>query len=617
MKHLILLLLCCCSLLTAGATVPVRYTRLHIQPDGTKILLTIESDGHSITYTTADGLACLRAANGHFYYALQQDGSLRASHLLAHEAAQRNDVEQALVAKDVLTGQALRALIDTESDSRPSRISERAFTTGGSGLGVYGESANGSVKSIGTPTFPVVMVEFADKSFKEGHTMEKISRLFNEKGYNDEDYSIGSVRDYYIDMSNGLFAPTFEVVAKVRLSRGYAYYGANASSNSLDTNLPIFVQEALDSASKSVDFSAYATSGRVPMVSFMYAGPGEHSSFEDGSEDYLWARFSSSTTFKANDGTVTIASFFVGDELLQYYKLVDDVITPTGSDLDGIGLFCHEFSHALGLPDVYYTGKDTSLRKSLQTPFYWDLMDYGQYMLNGYYPPAYQAYQRSFLGWLDVKELTDPEFVTLYPAGQEDLGCTACVIRNPENKQEFFIFENRQDNTWYHASYLGTGLHVTHVDYASGTWNTNTVNNDPDRLRIIQVPADGKFNYKIKPDNMTTTEFWAMYQNDLFPGPLGVTDITPESNVSLKVYTAAGVLDKPIYNITETPEKTITFKFLDPTLQGITDVEANRPQTAVAYYSLDGQRLTSLRQAAPGVYIEQRNGQPARKVLVK
>lgn len=43
----------------------------------------------------------------------------------------------------------------------------------------------------------------------------------------------------------------------------------------------------------------------------------------------------------------------MGNELLQTYgKNENDV---TGAAIDGVGLFAHEFGHALGLPDYYNT----------------------------------------------------------------------------------------------------------------------------------------------------------------------------------------------------------------------------------------------------------------------
>lgn len=80
----------------------------------------------------------------------------------------------------------------------------------------------------------------------------------------------------------------------------------------------------------------------------MFAGPGQQSSFEDGQTNYLWAKFSQSA-FSVNEGASKVRSYFIGNELLQNYgKNENDIVS---TYMDGVGLFCHEFSHALGLPD--------------------------------------------------------------------------------------------------------------------------------------------------------------------------------------------------------------------------------------------------------------------------
>ena len=250
------------------------------------------------------------------------------------------------------------------------------------------------------------MVNFADRTFTDTIDATKVTRFFNEPGYADEQGSKGSVKDYFTAQSQGLFTPTFSVVATVTLPKGYAYYGANSTSGRIDEHITDFITDALAQAEKTVDFSAYATNGEVPLVSFMFAGPGEQSSFEKGCEDYIWAQFST-RSFTVNQGAVRINSYFVGNELLQSYGATPNDIT--AAHMDGVGLFSHEFGHALGLPDFYYTGRDAAVKDSLLTMDYWSIMDYGQYYFNGYAPPGYTAYERSFMGWLRVTELSEAQ----------------------------------------------------------------------------------------------------------------------------------------------------------------------------------------------------------------
>ena len=93
------LLLCACAALalTAGATVPVRRTLQHRQPDGTLLTVTVEKNGRFATYATADGRALLRRADGHFCYARLAGETLEPTEVLAHDAALRTDSEAGFV----------------------------------------------------------------------------------------------------------------------------------------------------------------------------------------------------------------------------------------------------------------------------------------------------------------------------------------------------------------------------------------------------------------------------------------------------------------------------------------------------------------------------------------
>lgn len=607
MKKILLTALLALGMVAAQATVPVRRQISHTQPDGTVLTLQMEANGRYTTYTTTDGVSVLRAQDGNFYYASLTDGTLTPSTQLAHEQAQRSAEERTLVLElNVNKNRAVETLETLVPFTPHARETRSLIASTEDGLGTYGTPGKGTVSSIGSPTIPVVMVNFADKAFQDTITVEKVTRFFNETGYEDEVSGSGSVRDYFIAQSNGLFTPNFAVVAHVTVPQGYQYYGQDSSSGATDPNYSTLITDALTQASAEVDFSQYATDGTVPLVIFMYAGPGQQSSFEDGNSDYLWAKFSESRTFSANDGAVKVKSILIGNELLQSYGSSENDIL--GAAMDGIGLLSHEFSHALGLPDFYYTGSSSSVKNSLRTMSYWSLMDYGMYYYDGYIPVGYTAYERSALGWLDVKELTTAQYAELYPFGQEDKGATAYVIRNPENEKEYYLLENRQPGTYY-PTRMGRGMLITHVDYNANNWNLCTVNNDPDHQRMSFVPADNiKEGYTTSAE-MSFTALFNGYKADLYPGTLGVTSFTDETTPAATVFTGStGLLGKPLYNIALSDEGVVSFSFIDPTMTGIlspvTDGTDDETQQA---YTLSGLRVGSLKSAAPGIYIL-RNG---------
>ena len=338
------------------------------------------------------------------------------------------------------------------------------------GLGEYGKSGMGSVGSIGEVTIPVILVDFADKTFKEENDIEKMDRYFNEEGYSDESQCVGSARDYFLAQSFGIFNPHFPVVAKVTLSKGYAEYGGNDKDGN-DKGVLAMVREAVGLAvDQGVDFSQYYVGKSVPLVSLIYAGLGESSG---GDENTIWPHQLDLSSWTSTISGYSFKSYFVGNELSYY------------GGLDGIGTFCHEFGHGLGLPDFYCT----NYSYEDESPFgNWSVMDTGCMINNGRSPVGYTAYERSYLGWLTIPEITSPQGVVL---GDPDVegSVPAVLYRKPGNDKEYFIFENRQRTDWA-AAEMGSGLLVTRFAYSKDKWGNNTLNNVKASKRACVMAAD-------------------------------------------------------------------------------------------------------------------------------
>lgn len=585
------------------SSVPKRRTATHLQSDGSSLVISLMANGRFSIYQTSDGVAVLPDGEGNFLYAMKKGNDLVQSSIFAHEPEARTAEEKTWLSQHKLTASDANYLLKELNPPLPLLPLTRSAASTEDGLGKFLQSGLGAVKSIGSPVIPVIMAEFADVAFQDTITAEKITRFFNEEGYHDETYAKASVRDFFVNQSQGLFTPSFVVVAKVKVPQNRAYYGADAANGSIDTNGTQYIADALAEAEKIVDFSTYATSGKVPLVAVIYPGPGQHSSFESGCDDYLWAKFNTSR-FTVNNGNITVGSYLMANELLQNYTgtAANPIVTDT--HLDGIGLFSHEFGHALGLPDLYYTGSNATVSDTLKTMDYWDIMDYGQYYMNGYMPTGYTAYERSNLGWLDVKELKDAQFAQLYPYGRESEGPTAYVLRNPEDEREYYLLENRQKDTFY-PSRMGKGMLITHVDYLYAKWAGNAVNNEPDHQRMAYVPAD---NVKDGTDVVTTaTDLFNGYKGDLFPGRYEVTSFTDDTTPAATLFNGTtGKLSLPLYNITLTDDNVITFSFIDPTQTAIVSATTNdetlKRQKA---FTLSGTTVSDLQNAPAGIYILQ------------
>ena len=68
-----------------------------------------------------------------------------------------------------------------------------------------------------------IIANFSDSTFVIQNPRDKFDAMLNQSGYSYNN-AIGSVRDYYIENSNGLYRPSFDVYGPVTLSKSSAHY---------------------------------------------------------------------------------------------------------------------------------------------------------------------------------------------------------------------------------------------------------------------------------------------------------------------------------------------------------------------------------------------------------
>lgn len=525
-------LLICAALtiaLSAHAIRPIHKLFPVKQSDGTTVMLYKNGDGHLAFYTTEDHQVVVRNGEGTLCYAQLDGNKLVASSVVCHNIDERTADEQAFLASNTLKPTddvctQLMAPIAAPFKAAPAKAGNASTTDG---LGKLGTRSGGRVPSIGNVTIPVIMVQFSDTKFQERSTTDLLTRFFNEEGYNEDNtLQHGSVKDYFKAQSRGMFNPTFDVVAMVTLDNGYAYYGKNNTGGG-DSNAYLMVKEAVAAAKEQgVDFTKYVSSitGNVPNVIIYYAGEGEATG---GDENTVWPHELDIPQYWQTMSGTRFGSYYVGNEL--YFN----------SQPMGMGVFVHEFSHAMGLPDFYVT----NYAYSNDDPFgMWSVMDGGSYDNSAYAPMGYNAYERSFMGWLDIKELSDAATVTLTDPNLTE-GQMAVMFRNPSNSNEYFILENRQPGTWYNSKY-GSGLMLTHFTYNASAWTSNTLNNTQAKKRAHIVTAnDATLNGNANEDNL--------FGN-------GVNCITTQT-----LYDGSTLGDHEIYKVFKQADGSITFAYKD------------------------------------------------------
>lgn len=367
----------------------------------------------------------------------------------------------------------------------------------------------------------IVLVNFDDLKFTD--TRERINNLMNQEGYSGNG-ATGSARDYFVAQSMGEFQPVFDVIGPVTLDMPYRYYGANNAKGS-DKNAQVMIFSAVQKAADQglVDLSQYDADGDglVDMVYVIYAGLGEA---DGGDQNTVWPHMWNL------QASAQFANQQIQGKRLGLYACSAEYRSDAGAadrkSFSGIGTFCHEYGHCLGLPDVYdvtYSGGYGMAS--------WDIMSSGSYLNNGNTPPSYSAFERYSVGWLSFCDATQERDYTLSPLPESN---TAVRLSSPLNPNEYFILENRQQQGW--DAYLpARGLLITHIDYDEQAWQQNAVNADPLHQRIKLMAADNS---------------WAKstQSGDLYPGLLGNTSFTDTSLPSSLLWDSTP-LRKPVTSI--------------------------------------------------------------------
>lgn len=556
------------------------------QSDGTELNVRIYGDEHFNWLTTEDGVLLVKEGNNYYIAETTSYGTLKATSYIAHNANKRVPAEIKAIKKQDLSRFRSYAI----KKASPAK----AMGTGNSGVKYFPHS--------GSPKALVILVEFSDTPFQSGEKAKNVFEHFLKGKAEDalpdgyEAYTgsyknennlrnKGSVSDYFYDMSKGTYTPQFDVVGPYKLNHPSLYYGQGDKDNT-----QALVSDACKAADGDVDFSEYDADGdgMVDLVYIIYAG---YPASMSGNPNDIWPK-SGTGDFGTYDGK-KVSRFGIHAELNFGLELNQK----NGFLLSGIGLFCHEFSHTLGLPDLYPTVDASKVDN--QNPEMWDLMDGGEYTYNGgYCPTPYSPWEMDAMGWATPVELSDEkQTVTLKSYGKERI---AYKIKGENN--EYLLLQNIQIGGWWTGVALvyKTGMLVWRIDYNNKDVNLfDNPNNTIGKPKVMIVPADG---YVISDYNhgdgkqWTDDEYKSSLQGDPFPGKGNITQL-------LSVVLNNSTLEKPIYNIKE-ENGVITFDYLDNISAIQLPSVEETDMTTKQIFSLDGRYLgNDASKLTKGIYI--------------
>ena len=590
-KHLtIFVCLMLCSLTTWAAkavSIPVQVR----QADGSVITVILRGDEHINWYTTLDGVLLVQGADNNYYIGkVEKSGNLIATKQLAHEALTRSQAERNLIAKQ--DKEKFFAYVNKIAEE-----SENAYNNSPLTRGPIIDSGYGGVPYFphtGSPKALVILAEFQDVPF----TIQDTKRIFtnyltNEDHFTETRYgqnqNYKGVRGYFKDCSYGQFTPKFDVIGPVKLPKPQAVYGEGIHDR-MDLLLPD-VCEAVDDSVNFADYDAN-NDGMVDLVYVIYAG--YSANYSGNKETDIWPKSSTVNISNTYDGK-SIHRYGVSNELAG-----DENKTKGKEKINGIGLFCHEFSHTLGLPDIYAIDKKAKNQNDQGMEF-WDLMDGGTEVRGGRVPASYLAWEREVMGWMKIDELKNDSSIKNLKS--IDNGGKAYKIVNPNNSNEYIVLQSMQKGAWNQGwgdGTYGKGLLAYRVSYPYNKVNVfDFPNNVKGKPRVIPIPADGKILAAANAGGSLNT-YIQQLNGDPYPYN-GINKID-----KFKMYDDT-ILKWSIFDIIENDaERQVSFKFInnEPTaIQSLSIIERSTSDNRI--YTLGGRYVGTDTSILPhGIYIQ-------------
>ncbi len=491
------------------------------QPDGTQISLRLIGDEYFSMFVSLNDYPLIKSADGFFYYAVPDNNGeyVLSKYRATNEPVtdpmlksilskiQKRDVGDYLYKKikekreelyKLNTIKSLNSLNKTSTNPLEQQVATE--------VEAYSSQRRSTIASKKDFKGLVLVVEFTDQKLNKNYPFTVFDEMANQVGYTDYGFS-GSVRDYFYDQSYGQFEPTFDVVGPISLPQNMEYYGGvDPATQARDKNVPELVVTACQIAKTQygTDFSKYDqdNDGLVDMIYVIFAG---YSQAQGANENTIWPH--------AWDVRYRAGTYTIDDKILATYACSSEMSFTEGDHINGIGTLVHEFSHILGLVDVYDVNYSGNYGMGS-----WDLMSGGNHNNFRKTPAGYSAYERQMVGWMELEELIGDQEVEMQYIGYTP---QAYSITNTQNSDELFTLENRQQIKW--DSYLSSkGLMIIHINYDPIKWGMNDVNTSAIQGYSI-VPADNIQSIYNEPD-------------DLYPNRLGNNSFSANSVPSSAFY---------------------------------------------------------------------------------
>ncbi len=330
--------------------------------------------------------------------------------------------------------------------------------------------AIGKTSVTGTRKALVILMSFKDLEFTKNR--QDFEALFNQAGYS-VDGAMGSVRDYFIEVSYGQLNFTCDILGPYKAQNNMDYYGGN-SVQGRDKNPMGLFREAVQFASKEINLTDYDANqdGYVDNIHLIFAGYGEEAGAPASA---IWSH------------EATFPEIVIQEARINSYSCAPELRGNKGNGISRIGPHCHEMGHALGAMDYYDTDYETN--GNFEGTGQWDIMASGSWNDDGVIPAGFNPYVKIYdFGWTVPQFVSPGDYVSLQPS----LLFKDQIYRiDTPVDGEYFLLENRQ-RTGFDKALPGEGLLIYHIhkDIEHSFQGNNINTTHPQKCYIIAASSD-------------------------------------------------------------------------------------------------------------------------------
>lgn len=347
----------------------------------------------------------------------------------------------------------------------------------------------------------------------------------------------GSFKAFYETSSGNQLTVTVDVQGWYRATNNFQYYARDSGYD----RAADLVREAVDAAEiAGTNFSLYDndTDGDVDGILVIHSGPGAEIGSQGGL--YIWSH-----RWVLNGGN--LGSAFYDGVSINDYMINPEVRSASNQSISGIGVFCHEFGHNLGLPDLYDTDNSNGDSEGIGN---WCLMAGGSYSGGSNRPSNFSAWCKEELGW-DSPQMAVIGNSGIYTLSPSSTSRDEILRVNTNLSNEYFLIENRQ-RIGRDSDLPGHGLAIWHINTTKTNSPGNSVNADENLKGVDLEEADG--------NNDLDNEVNRGDGGDLFPGTSNRITFDDNTNPSAQTYNLTNT-GLQIRNISEVIGGNITFDF--------------------------------------------------------